>query len=64
MIAKWQRRAWLFIWRQRRTELKKAIERYPYSERLEIRENELAEIEDKIAEYEAEDNAEESAAST
>lgn len=56
MTAKWQRRAFLFIWRQRRDELKKAIDRYPNSDRLEIRQTELTELESKIADYEAEEN--------
>ena len=53
---KWYRRAWLFIYRQRRDELIKAIAHFPYSDKLNHREEELAGIKVKIAELEAEED--------
>jgi hypothetical protein len=55
---KWYRRAYLFIYRQRAEELRKAIARYPNSERLQIRMEELSDIESKIEEFEEEEATE------
>jgi len=55
---KWYRRAWLFIYRQRAEELRKALLRYPNSERYAKRLEELTDIESKIEEFEAEEAAE------
>lgn len=50
LVEGWYRRARLFILEQRQVELKRAIIRYPNSDRFQLRTDELAEVEKEISE--------------
>lgn len=50
MIESWYRRARVFLLKQRQIDLKKAIERHPNSDRLQLRTDELRDIEKELQE--------------
>lgn len=54
MMQKWYIRARKFILEQRQAELKKAIGRYPNSDRYAVRVKELEEVEKDLSELEPE----------
>jgi hypothetical protein len=54
-MDKWERNAWSFIWTQKIDELRKAIARYPYSDRLQQRKTELEDLVRKLGKLGRED---------
>ena len=44
----WKKKAYRFIWEQRANELRRAINRYPNSDRYQLRVDELADLESKL----------------
>ena len=52
-MESWKKRAYRFIWEQRATELRRAIARYPNSDRYQIRVDELADLEAKLESLDA-----------